>query len=67
MLKQENPMFVPTNLLGVVKDASDLFSRLKGRLLGQPDEAAGRLEVLEEMPKILVFADAEIVRFSLSS
>lgn len=57
-------MFDLTNLLSVAKDAGDLFSRLKGKLLGQPDEAAGKLaDVLEEMSKIFVFVDAEIVRF----
>jgi len=57
-------MFDLTNLLSAAKDAGDLLSRLKGKLLGQPDEAAGKLaDVLEEMSKIFVFVDAEIVRF----
>ena len=57
-------MFDLTNILSVAKDASDLLSRVKGKLLGQPDEAAGKLaDVLEELSKIFVFVDSEIVRF----
>jgi hypothetical protein len=57
-------MFDLGDLLGIAKDVGELFSRLKEKLLRQPDEAAAKLaDVLEELAKIFVFVDGEIVRF----
>jgi transposase len=57
-------MFDLTNLLSTAKDAGELISRLKGKLLRQPDGAARKMaEVLGELSKIFVFVEGEIVRF----
>jgi len=52
------------NLLGVAKEASELFDRLKGKLLRQPDDAAIKLAVVfEEISKVFVFIEAEAVNY----
>jgi energy-converting hydrogenase A subunit M len=61
---EENTMIDIANLLKTAKDANDLFSSLKKKLLAQPDEAALKLAtVFEELTKIFLFIEAETVNY----
>jgi hypothetical protein len=52
------------DLLKIAKDAKSLFDGVKGKLLGQPDEAAQKLAlVFEEINKIFLFIDAAMVNY----
>jgi hypothetical protein len=57
-------MFNIGDLLKIAKEAKSLFDGVKGKLLGQPDEAAQKLAlVFEEISKIFLFIDAATVNY----
>jgi hypothetical protein len=60
MADQRAILFGIANLIGIAKDASNLFNGLKGKLLNQPDEAVVRFaRVFDEPMRIFLLIDAQ--------